>query len=99
MDLSEINKQALVQQKPTQKLRDLPKDQPFPIISAKVVKGKYGKCILLELDEVVVFLPNRMTSILQGKESNFSSKKYNLVLRDVVNVGAHETCQFEIIEK
>lgn len=98
MDLSQINAAALVQQKPTKKLKDLPKDQLFPIISAKAVKGKYGKCILLELDEFVVFLPNRMTSVLQGKESNFLHKNYKLVLRDIVKVGAHETCQFEIIE-
>lgn len=71
MDLSHITSASMVQQKTTKKLKDLPKDQPFLIISAK---GKYGKCILRELDEFVVFLFNLMTGILQGKESNLLHK-------------------------
>lgn len=68
-----------------------------PIIAAKDVKAKYGKYIHLELVDVVLFLPYRMANVLQGKELHFLRNNYQLVLRDVVKVGAHETSHFEII--
>lgn len=99
MDLSQVNNVALVQQTPDQKLKDLPRNPPLPMISAQVTEGKYGKFILLELEQVVVFRPNRMTSVLQAKESNFLNNKSQLVLKDVVKVGAYEICQFEIFQQ
>lgn len=98
MDLTALNKQALFEQKPSKRLRDLPKDQPFPILSMRVIKGKYGKCVIAELEENIVFLPNRMVPHITGKESQFLPKKYSLIFKDVKQIGSHETSQFEIVE-
>lgn len=55
MDLSEINKIALLDNKPTKKLHELARDTPFKILNAKLIKTQFGSSILLELDEYMVF--------------------------------------------
>lgn len=98
MNLEQFNKQAFFQQKPTTKLRDLPKDTPQIIESIRVVNGQYGANILVELRDNVVFLPQRVTSFLRGKEAEFSNQKYLLIYRGLEKIGKHESPQFEIKE-
>lgn len=62
MDLEAINKVASFEQKECKKLTDLTKD---------IVRGRFGRVVLLELEEVVIYSPNRMIEAIDGKESKF----------------------------
>ncbi|KAL1489949.1 hypothetical protein ABEB36_013873 [Hypothenemus hampei] len=99
MDLKQINAACRVTpQKPIQKLHDLPIDFPNEIICAKQVSGKFVSQILLELEDCVVFLPQRATSVLENHVD--SLKGYRLVFRGTRNFGSqhHETADFEFLE-
>lgn len=98
MDLQAVNNQALINQKPAQKLKELSIECPYKILSAKIVKSKFGKVVLLELEDCCCFLPSRMTEILKGKESHFLNAKYALVYKGEKSVGAFTSSQFEIVE-
>lgn len=98
MDLAAFNKEALLSNKPTCPLKNLPRDLRLPIISVKIVKGQYGKSVLLELEDKVVFLPNRVTNLVQGKTDTFTPNKYSLIYRGSEQIGKHECQQFEIVE-
>ncbi|XP_028147820.1 uncharacterized protein LOC114341224 [Diabrotica virgifera virgifera] len=74
MDLSKLNKvSSIADKKPIIILRDLTRDAHFTIIAAKVVNAKYGEAVLLELEEKVVFLPNRVTKDYVSFLPEFSS--------------------------
>lgn len=98
MDLQSVNNQALVNQKPVKKLKDFTLNKPFKILSVKIVKGKFGKVVLLELEDWCTFLPNRMTEVLKGKENHFATGKYAVVYKGEKKIGAFESSQFEIME-
>ncbi|KAL1516284.1 hypothetical protein ABEB36_000203 [Hypothenemus hampei] len=66
MDLKQINSVCgLIQQKPIQRLQEFPLNSPKEILGAKVVSGKFGTQVLLELEKSVVFLPKRTTTVLE----------------------------------
>ncbi|KAL1493865.1 hypothetical protein ABEB36_009549 [Hypothenemus hampei] len=98
MDLKQINAACRVTpQKPIQKLHDLPIDFPNEIICAKQVSGKFVSQILLELEDCVVFLPQRATSVLENHVD--SLKGYRLVFRGLYfGSQHHETADFEFLE-
>lgn len=98
MDLKSVNTQALVNQKSVKKLKDFALNTPFKILAAKIVKGKFGKVVLLELEDWCTFLPSRMTDVIRGKESHFSTGNYAIIYKGEKKVGAFESSQFEIIE-
>lgn len=98
MDLQALNQQALIKHKPIRKIKELTLNAPYKILSAKTVKGKFGKVVLLELEEYAVFLPNRMTEVFKGKESLFLNERYSIVYKGEKSVGAFVSSQFEIIE-
>lgn len=98
MDLKAVNSQALVNQKPIKKLKDFTLNNPFKILAAKIVKGKFGKVVLLELEDCSTFLPSRMTEVIRGKENHLSNGNYAIVYKGEKKVGAFESSQFEIIE-
>lgn len=98
MDLQAVNSLALVNQKPIKKLKDFQLETPCEIKSAKIVKGKFGKVVLLELEDCCTFLPSRMTEALKGKESLFVNDKYAIVYKGEKKIGAFQSSQFEIIE-
>lgn len=98
MDLQAVNSQALINQKPVKKLKELTIASPYKIISAKTVKSKFGKVFLLELTDCCCFLPSRMTEVLKGKEAHFLNASYALVYKGEKPVGAFTSSQFEIID-
>ncbi|KAL1490077.1 hypothetical protein ABEB36_012821 [Hypothenemus hampei] len=56
---------GLIQQKPIQRIQEFPLNSPKEILGAKVVSGKFGTQVLLELEKSVVFLPKRTTTVLE----------------------------------
>ncbi|KAL1493724.1 hypothetical protein ABEB36_009418 [Hypothenemus hampei] len=61
MNLSQINSVCRVTpQKPVRRLQELSLEVPEEILSAKCVSGKFAPQILLELNESIVFLPQRV---------------------------------------
>lgn len=80
-------------------MSDLTPNTPFKIVAAKLVKGKFKKQILLELEENVVFLPDRVTEVYTPFITEFISKKYSIVFRELIDIGFHHPATtFEIIE-
>lgn len=98
MDLQAINSVALVNQKPVKKLKDFQLETAYKINAVKLVKGKFGKVVLLELEDWCTFLPNRMTEALKGKENHLSNGKYAIVYKGEKKIGTFESSQFEIVE-
>ena len=81
------------------KLVDLLLGQPQPIKTAKVVTTKFGKSVLIELEDSVVFLPSRVTETYSPHIGYFGSGKYSLVFRGKVETGkANPAASFEILE-
>lgn len=78
--LNEINtiSTAFAEIKPVIKLKDLPKDTPHRINSAKVHQGQFGAQILLELEENIVFLPKRVTDAFASHVNQFTPGKFSI---------------------
>lgn len=87
MDLSIINSACVAEQKPVVSLKDLPINQPHPILSAKETDTRFGKSILLDLGEKVVFLPKRVTDIIRPNLVEFVCGKYSVVFLGTEDVG------------
>jgi len=100
MNLNIINSVCRVaSQKPIRSLQGLTVDQPEEIISAKLVSGRFGPQILLELKENSVFLPQRVTDVVSPYVSNL--KGYRVVFRGTRKFGEHNQYQqvdFEILD-
>ncbi|KAL1487952.1 hypothetical protein ABEB36_015335 [Hypothenemus hampei] len=98
MDLKQINSACRVaSQKPIRKLLDLPIDFPKEIVCAKRVSGKYGPQILLELEECVVFFPQRSTAVLAPHLE--SLKGYRIVFYGTKKINSHhEQADFQFLE-
>ncbi|KAG5875555.1 hypothetical protein JTB14_019504 [Gonioctena quinquepunctata] len=74
MDLQGINA-ALVNNKETVKLSDLPQNQPQPILNIRIVKSKFGEILLVELQEHMVFPPRRAIEAISQNQSKFTPDK------------------------
>lgn len=100
MDLKMLNKtSSLTELKPQIKIRELPIDVPFVILEAKIVKGKFGDSVLLELEDKVVFLPSRVTDCFKKNLEKFQSNKYTITFKGEEQVGSYQpAAKFEINE-
>ncbi|KAJ3655769.1 hypothetical protein Zmor_014882 [Zophobas morio] len=58
--LNELNKIGKCETKPKLNPDELKIGEKYPICDVKKVKGKFGDCVLVELEEGVIFLPKRM---------------------------------------
>ncbi|KAL1498413.1 hypothetical protein ABEB36_009219 [Hypothenemus hampei] len=82
--------------KPIRSLQDLIIGEPKEIAYAKSVKGKYAQQILLDLDDCVIFLPQRVTDALTPHID--ALKGHRIVVRGTRKFGNHETADFEFLE-
>ncbi|KAL1493699.1 hypothetical protein ABEB36_009394 [Hypothenemus hampei] len=79
------------------KMLDLPVDFPKEIVCAKLVKGKYGSQVLLELDECVVFLPQPSTAILAPHLK--SLKCHRIIFCGTRKISSHhQQADFQFLE-
>lgn len=101
MDLKAINEISLLEgNKPTKKLTELQADTPYSIIKGSIKKTKYGKAVLLELEEAVVFLPCRVTEVYAPYVKYFDEGRYCLVYKGTKAVNKpNPAVLFEIVEK
>ena len=81
MDLKAINKATTVTRKPKRSLKELLIDRKYQILNVKIVKGLYGEVPLVELNDCVVFLPGRVTSVIKENIDHFQSKQYALIYK------------------
>lgn len=62
--LSELNRIGRCETKPKLHPDDMEIGKKYPMCDIKKIKGKFGDCVIVELDEHVVFLPKRMSDNL-----------------------------------
>lgn len=102
MDLNALNNISLLEKenKPPKKLGELEQNKPYKILSGVVTNTKFGKAVLLELEDWVVFLPNRVTETYTPYLKYFAEKKYWLVFKGTKPTKKpNPAAIFEIIEK
>ncbi|KAG5876823.1 hypothetical protein JTB14_014153 [Gonioctena quinquepunctata] len=102
MDLKALNSISLLESnipKPVIKLKNLIVGKQYKIHTAKLVQTKFGEAVLLELEENVVFLPQRVTDEYKPQIANFSPDKYAAIFRGTKDVGkTYPASSFEIVE-
>lgn len=83
MDLKCLNSVSLLEKenKPIKRLPELENDLPYKILGGTLTNTKFGKVVLLELEEYMVFLPKRVTEIYTPFIQYFKEEKYALVFR------------------
>lgn len=102
MDLTAINKISLLEKenKPVKKLSELTLNKPYKILCGQVVASKFGQSVLLELEEYVTFLPNRVTEIYKPYIQFFAEEKYSIIFKGTKPTNKlNPAILFEIIEK
>lgn len=80
MDLSNINIIANSKRylKSIVKLNTLELNHPYPIVQLEILDTKYGESVRAELDEVMVYLPQRTLELFKENIKKFSPNKYSL---------------------
>ncbi|KAL1509941.1 hypothetical protein ABEB36_004605 [Hypothenemus hampei] len=101
MNLSQINSVCRVTpQKPVRRLQELSLEVPEEILSAKRVSVKFGPQILLELNESIVFLLQRVTDTIAPYVD--ALKGYCIVFHGTRQFNNHyyhhQQADFEILE-
>lgn len=81
--LQDINATGLMTSyKPKLKLEDLLPNTVHTILHIILVSGKFGPCVLVELENNIVFLPRRFNqTITEANLEELNSKKLGLVFR------------------
>ncbi|KAG5871771.1 hypothetical protein JTB14_023455 [Gonioctena quinquepunctata] len=102
MDLKALNSISLSESnipKPVIKLKNLIMGEQYEIHTAKLVQTKFGKTVLLESEENVMFLPQRVTDEYKAQIANFLPEKYAVIFRGTKDVGkTYSATSFEIVE-
>ncbi|KAG5864115.1 hypothetical protein JTB14_018088 [Gonioctena quinquepunctata] len=102
MDLKALNSISLLDSnipKPVIKLKNLIVGKQYKIHTAELVPTKFGGTVLLESEEHVVFLPQRVTDEYKPHIANFSPGKYAVIFRGTKDVGKpYPAASFEIVE-
>lgn len=84
MNLSTINAVGLTNytQKPVLKVRDMVINTPYVLINIKSTRTPFGRSIMVETNENVIFLPQRMTTELDDEKiEQLKTMKLSLVFR------------------
>lgn len=94
-----VNRIGLVENKAILMLKDLKKDELYPIQNIRNVQGKYGLQTLVELENNVVFLPRRMI-MDDGTIEEIKGNQLALVFRGMKFFEAYqkESPMFEFIK-
>lgn len=99
VDLNKLNEVSHIRRKETIKLKDLPENAPHPILSVKIVTTKFGRSVLVELEQYTVFLPKRIVASVEENIENFIPKKYSLIFKGLVDCNkVNPASNFEIVE-
>lgn len=90
--MEDLNQISLVCNKVQKKLVSFELNMKHPILSAKIVRSKYGKTVLLELGDCIVFLPRRYVNIVSEKHiEDFQSKQYAVVVKEIQQMNDKQT--------
>lgn len=90
--MEDLNQVSLGFTKGIKQLTSLELDEKYKVLSAKITQGRYGKTVLLELEQNVVFLPKRYVNVItQQHIENFNSRRYAIVVNEIVKFGDKET--------
>ncbi|KAG5893370.1 hypothetical protein JTB14_000134 [Gonioctena quinquepunctata] len=95
MHLKALNSISLLESnipKPVIKLKNLIVGKQYEIHTAKLVHTKFGETVLLELEENVVFLPQRVIDEYKPHIANFSPEKYAVIFRGTKDVVKPLSC-------
>lgn len=88
MDIQLLNRYSLLENvKPIVKLTELPINTPVAILSAKIVKTRFGETVLLEFANAKTFLPKRMVPLMRDHIDNFADSKYSFIFEGLMQVG------------
>ncbi|CAH1113851.1 unnamed protein product [Psylliodes chrysocephalus] len=100
MDVNFLNKVSFMKEnKQVVKLSDLPLNLPQKNFGAKITKGRFGDAVLLELEESVTFLPQRVTESYRPNLRHFIPEKYSIIFKGTVDVGkTNPALSFLIVE-
>ncbi|KAK9737120.1 hypothetical protein QE152_g10938, partial [Popillia japonica] len=85
--MEDLNQVSLGFTKGIKQLTSLELDEKYKVLSAKITQGRYGKTVLLELEQNVVFLPKKRwkhVCMLIGRR-----KDNAWTLRQVLNVAIY----------
>lgn len=77
--LKKINAVATAEDKEIKKSEELERGQLYPIKALKIVNGKYGEIPLVEFKDFAVFLPKRMTKVVEENLEELNNGKFGLV--------------------
>ncbi|CAH0555084.1 unnamed protein product [Brassicogethes aeneus] len=96
-----INAVATAEDKEIKKSEELERGQLYPIKALKIVNGKYGEIPLVEFKDFAVFLPKRMTKVVEENLEELNNGKFGLVYLDKfkmdVEIGHVSTTSLNLI--
>lgn len=78
--------------KPVKKIIELEKGTPYKILNISILRTKFGKSVLCELEENNVWLPKRYLSFFEKVNLNeYSEGKHYIIYKDLKNFGPNIT--------
>lgn len=105
MDLSKLESACAVNSKPKITAHQLTLNQHYKIVRIRSAKTKYGRAIIVELEENIMFLPKRFESVFETEDkiSDFNRNhinNYSLVVEGFMKTAHNlETPLIQFIEK
>lgn len=88
--MDKANALGNMEQKPVISLKSLEPEKPYQLYDLKYIDSKFGKCLLAEIDEGVVFLPKRLNSLTEEEIDSMLSSSVGIVFGGFKNVGKYD---------
>lgn len=63
-------------------MRTLPIGQPQRILELRSIDTQYGRAVIAELEDVIVFLPQRMRSLTDQQLRTFNEMNYTMTVTE-----------------
>lgn len=83
--------------KETVKARDLELNKVYPVTSFKAVQTCYGRNIIADLGEFIIFMPKRFSASLTDEVlKSFENESLAIVVKEIKKVGNNRTPVIEI---
>lgn len=86
MDLKQLNTVALLQNE-IKKLSELTIDIPYQILEAKKISTRFGNAIVFKLHEFSIYMPRRVTELLQDNLEEFKTGAYTITYKGPKSCG------------
>lgn len=98
MDYSKLNASCALAKKPKIALAQLELNAVYPIVGAKDVKTKFGPTVLLELNDHIIFLPQRSYEAVKGSIAELNKKTSGLKIVEILQLaGKNPTVDFQFV--